>query len=50
MAEIDGDVISDVAPNDKIYGKSRILDADVYAGAFEHEPHDAELCTARWHA
>ncbi len=42
MAEIDGDVIGDVAPNDRICGNSRILDADVYAGAFKHEPHDAE--------
>jgi len=50
MAEIDGDVIGDVAPNDRICGNSRILDADVYAGAFKHEPHDAEYCTARLHA
>ena len=50
MAKIDIDVITDIAAERKIDGKSRILHADVDARSSEDQPHDSKFRAARRHA
>src|SRR5258706_15559052 len=50
MAEIDRDVIANIAPKYHTHGKSRVLKADIRARPLEPEPHDPELRPARRHA
>lgn len=49
MAEIDVNIIPDIAAKREVDGESRVLHADVDIRSFEDQPHDPEFCAARWY-
>src|SRR5260221_14088461 len=50
MAEVDRDVVTDIAPKCEVDGESGVFDTHTRARAFEPQPHDAEFRPARRHA